>query len=126
MPDLRASVRRCSSSANSPGGSRIPPLRGFLPYVPRVGEPLILYTPEPDGGVARLITSAVQRVLMDPGGLELFVETRRTTYVVRLEEPLRELVRPPRLRVTFDGFEMTVTSDSRDGADEADDTGDAG
>lgn len=102
MPDIAAVVTRIESRA---GRQRPEPLRGFLTSLPRVGAPLILFVPEPGGSVARFISSIAQRVLADPDGT-VFVKTRRSVYRVELDEPVAEL--PPPLRVSFDGYEVTV------------------
>ncbi len=108
MPDIRATVSRRENLAT---GQRFTPLRGFLSTLPRAGAPLIVYAPEADGGVARLTTSLVQRVLSAPDGT-LFVETRQSVYCVVLDEPLVELPPPSRMHVSFDGYELTVAPHS--------------
>jgi hypothetical protein len=108
MPDIGATVSRHQSRAGEP---RAAPLRGFLSSLPLVGAPMILYAVEADGGVARLITSLVQRVLSD-GDRTLFVETRQSVYRVVLDEAHVELPRPNRLQVSFDGYELTVAPDA--------------
>jgi hypothetical protein len=115
MPDIAAIVSRRESRT---GGKRTPPLRGFLTGMPRVGVPMTLIVPLTDGSVDRLVTSLIQRVLIDPNGT-LFVETRRSVYRVTLDEPVSSLPPPSRVRASFDGFELTVTSGS--GADETSD-----
>lgn len=103
MPDIAATVSLCGSR-----GGRSRAVRGYLATLPNVGAPMILFAPEATGSVARLITSMVERVLADPDG-SLFVQTRRSVYRVVLDEPVAELPPPSRVRVSFDGFELTVT-----------------
>src|SRR6266404_3429525 len=105
MPDIAAVVRKCRVGKTH---LRSAPICGFLPRVPSAGAPLILYAPDSDGTLARLITSLVQRVLMDPERRELFVETRQSVYHVTLDEPAPCVAESPRGRVSFDGFEITV------------------
>ena len=116
MPDIGATISRRDNRA---GGRRTAPMRGFLSSLPSVGVPLILYAPEADGSVARLITSLVQRVLSDPDGT-LFVETRQSVYRVVLDEPIAELPRPTRMRISFDGYELTVAPHAPGEGDEED------
>ena len=114
MPDIRATVSR---RANRAGGRRTAPIRGSLSSLPRVGAPLIVFVVDTDGRVDRLITSLVERVLNDGDGT-LFVETRQSVYRVELDEPIVELPRPTRMRVSVDGFELTVTDACDDDADD--------
>ena len=104
MPDIAATVSLCGTD----GGRRAASLRGYLAILPHVGAPMILFAPEPTGSVARLITSIVERVLADPDG-SLFVQTRRSVYRVTLDEPTVDLPPAVRMRLSFDGFELTVT-----------------
>jgi hypothetical protein len=123
MPDIPAVVRRCRTSRTHRRVGGAAPIRGFLPRVPRVGAPLIFYMPDSDGNLARLITSCIERVLMDPQGQELFVETRQSVYHVILDQPAPVVAASPRPRASFDGFEITVAPDSPcDIADEIDTT----
>lgn len=124
MPDILATVRRRDSSRSRPRAHADETLRGFLRALPQVGTPLILYVPRPDGGLDRLVTSIVQRVLMDANGRDLFVSTRRSSYAVTLDEPAETLPPPLRTRVSFDGVEVTQHPASPDAAAE-DDTGSA-
>jgi hypothetical protein len=82
-------------------------VRGYLATLPQAGVPMILFAPEATGSVARLITSMVERVLADPEG-SLFVQTGRSVYRVTLDEPIAELPPPSRVRLSFDGAELTV------------------
>lgn len=106
MPDILATVRR-RSAGRSRGHAAAESLRGFLRALPRVGTPLVLYVPRSDGGLDRLVTSIVQRVLMDANGRDLFVSTRRSSYAVTLDEPAGTLPPPMRTRVSFDLIEVT-------------------
>jgi hypothetical protein len=72
---------------------------------------MILIVPLPDGGVDRLITSQVQRVLINPNGI-VFVETRQSVYRVTPDEPIAVLPPPPRMRPSFDSFDLTIAPDS--------------
>lgn len=104
MPDIAATVSLCACRRGRRGAAS---LRGHLATLPQVGSPLILFSPEPTGTVARLITSLVERVLAGPNG-SLYVQTRRSVYQVTLDEPIAELPPPVRMRLSFDGFELTV------------------
>ena len=115
MPDIPAVVQRHVPRSARSHATDAKPMRGFMRTLPRVGAPLILLVPEADGGLGRLVTSLVQRVLMDPGGRRLFVETRRSTYYVTLDEPIADLPPPMRARVSFDGQEVTVAPDGDNG-----------
>jgi hypothetical protein len=109
MPDIAAVVQRQLKSSARSGAAADPPLRGMLSALPRVGAPLILLVPDDEGGLGRLVTSLVDRVLMHPDGRVLFVETRRSTYRVTLDQPIAALPPPFRANVSFDGNEITVT-----------------
>lgn len=114
MADLRASVSRRDTC----GGLRTAPIHGFLPSLPRVGVPLLLYASASDGTVASLMTSIVERMLIAPDGA-LFVQTRQSVYRVTFDEPLVELPPPTRVRVSLDGYALTVESSEPD-SDSAD------
>ena len=115
MADLRASVSRRDGRF---GGLRTAPIDGFLPCLPRVGVPLLLYASSSNGTVASLMTSVVERMLIAPDGA-LFVQTRQSVYRVSFDEPLVDLPPPTRLRVSLDGYALTVesTESPDDGAD---------
>lgn len=107
-----AEVRRHGARGGRGDGTRMPPLRGFLTALPRAGAPMILYWPGEDGKVARLITSLVDRVLMDPNGRDLYVETRQSVYRVTLDEPVLQLGPASPRPGSFAGFERTVAPDA--------------
>jgi hypothetical protein len=117
MPDIAATVTRVESRS---GRRRSAPLRGFLTTLPRVGAPLILFVPEEGGSVARFVSSIAQRVLADPDGT-VYVKTRHSVYRVELDERVAEL--PPPLRVSFDGYELTVAPAGPSDDAAADDAG---
>lgn len=121
---LSAEVRRLGAPGGRIDGVRVPPLRGFLPALPRVGFPMILYSAGSDRRVASLITSLVERVLMDPNGRDLFVETQQSVYRVTLDGSVVQLPPASACRVSFDGFELTIqpTAPNVDPADEAEKT----
>src|SRR4051812_13698585 len=121
MADLRASVSRRDARL---GGLRTEPICGFLPSLPRVGVPLILYAQSSDGRIASLLTSLVERMLIAPDGA-LFVQTRQSVYRVTLDEPVVDLPPPTRLGISLDGYALTVASSaptdaSTDGIDRND------
>lgn len=80
---------------------------GVLASQPRVGERLIICRRDGD----QMITTAIRRILVDPTGSILYVQTMNSSYRLDLGAPFsskQQRRAPVRVRLSEDGSEVTV------------------
>ena len=96
--------------------TRDPELEGVMTALPRIGQPMLVYTRELDRSTTVLLTTAVSRILVDDTGLVAFVATANSVYRLAFERPfIAEPKQPARqVRLAADGSELTFIAGRAD------------